>query len=195
MNTVDTIDVVTNVVTMASLRLKPNSKYWIACFTSANGQRAQRSTKTTNRKLAQKLADDYESAARSRMTEAQVRRVLTDLHRMHSGTILGSTAARSYFEQWVKAKAGTVAESTRVAYESAIRDQDDFDDFASDCRGANPIGHASTASAFATHFAPRGRKLPRSVSHPLHIHRRSETASRSVRPWPHPATARARRGR
>src|SRR5580658_8987497 len=101
---------------MASLRRKPNSKYWIACFTAANGQRAQRSTKTTNRKLAQRLADDYETAARSRMTEAQVRRVLGDLHRMHSGTALGSGTVRDFFDQWLKAKSGAVSESTKVAY-------------------------------------------------------------------------------
>ncbi len=107
---------------MASLRRKPNSKYWIACFTAANGQRAQRSTKATSRKLAQRLADDYESAARCRMTETQVRRVLGDLHRMQSGTALSSTTVRAFFDQWIKAKAGTVSESTRVAYESAARD-------------------------------------------------------------------------
>ncbi len=128
-DTFDTHDVVTHVVFMSSLRRKPNSKYWIACFTSANGQRAQRSTKTTNRKLALKLAEDYESAARSRMTEAQVRRVLSDLHRMHSGTALDSATVRSHFGQWAKAKAGTVSESTRAAYESVIRD---FCDFLSD---------------------------------------------------------------
>ena len=114
---------------MASLRRKPNSKYWIACFTSADGRRGQRSTKTTNRKLAEKLADDYETAARSRMTEAQVRRVLGDLHRMHSGTNLSSTTVRSYLDQWAKAKAGTVSESTRIAYASVARD---FCDFLSD---------------------------------------------------------------
>jgi len=114
---------------MASLRRKPNSKYWIACFTSANGQRAQRSTKSTNRKLAQKLADDYESAARARMTEAQVRRVLSDLHRRHSGTALGSATIRAYLDQWLNAKAGAVSASTKVAYDSTVRE---FCDFLSD---------------------------------------------------------------
>jgi integrase len=128
-DTVDTNDVVTYVVTMASLRRKPNSKFWIACFTAVNGQRAQRSTKTTNRKLALKLADDYEAAAQLRMTEAQVRRVLSDLHRTQSGTALASGSVRSFFDQWVKTKTGAVSESTRVAYKSAAKD---FCDFLSD---------------------------------------------------------------
>lgn len=111
---------------MASLRRKPNSKYWIACFTSNNGQRTQRSTKTTNRKLAEKLADDYESAARGRMTESQVRRVLSDLHRVHSGTTLGSATVRSYLDQWVAAKSGTISDSTKTAYESTVEDFCEF---------------------------------------------------------------------
>ena len=111
---------------MASLRRKPNSKYWVACFTLNNGSRAQRSTKTTNRKLAQKLADDYEAAARSKMTEAQVRRVLSDLHKMNGGSTVGSTTVRSYFDQWVKAKTGSISAATKSAYESTARDFCDF---------------------------------------------------------------------
>jgi integrase len=107
---------------MASLRRKPNSRYWIACFNLANGGRSQRSTKTTNKKLAQKFADEYEAAARNRATETQVRRVLSDLHRMHSGSALRSTSVREYLEQWMAAKNGTISESTKAAYSAAARD-------------------------------------------------------------------------
>jgi integrase len=111
---------------MASLRRKPNSKYWIACFSLPNGQRAQRSTKTTNRKLAQKLADEYQSAADHRTTEAQVRRVLSDLHRMNSGSALGSASTREYLDQWVKAKSGTVSTATKATYEATVRNFCEF---------------------------------------------------------------------
>jgi len=111
---------------MASLRQKPNSQYWFACFSLPNGERAQRSTKTTNRKLAQKLADEYEAAARTRRTEAQVRRVLSDLHRISSGSALGSTSVREFFDQWVKAKGGTVAGSTHLAYEAVAKEFCEF---------------------------------------------------------------------
>jgi len=36
----------------------PKSPYWIACFTSPDGRRLKKSTKTTEKKLAQKLADE-----------------------------------------------------------------------------------------------------------------------------------------
>jgi integrase len=111
---------------MASLRRKPNSQYWIACFTRANGQRAQRSTKTTNRKLAQKLAEEYETAARTRQTEAQVRRVLSDLHRMTSGSALSSASVREYLDRWVSSKSATVSGSTHTAYAATVRGFCDF---------------------------------------------------------------------
>ena len=60
------------------------------------------------------------------MTEAQVRRVLSDLHRQHSGAALSSTTVRSYLDQWVRAKTGTVADSTKAAYETVARDFCDF---------------------------------------------------------------------
>lgn len=107
---------------MASLRRKPNSQYWIACFTLPNGQRAQRSTKSTNRKLAQRLAEEYEAAARTRKTEAQVRRVLSDLHRMSSGSTLSSASAREFLDQWATSRIGTVSRATHIAYEAVGRE-------------------------------------------------------------------------
>lgn len=77
---------------------------------------------TTNRKLAQKLADEYQAATASRRAEAQVRRVLCDLHRMTSGSSLGSTSLREYLERWIGAKRGTVSEATLVAYEATARE-------------------------------------------------------------------------
>jgi len=114
---------------MASLRRKPSSQYWFACFTLPNGLRTQRSTKTTSRKLAQKIAHDYESAARSRMTETQVRRVLSDLHRMNSNSALGSASIREVLNQWISSKKGTVSAATELAYGATV---DEFCDFLGD---------------------------------------------------------------
>ena len=82
--------------------------------------------KTTNKKLAQKLAEDYEAVARNHITEAQVCRVLGDLHRMTTGVVLGSITVRGYLNQWLKAKNGTVSDSTKLAYESAVREFCEF---------------------------------------------------------------------
>lgn len=111
---------------MASLRKKIGSRYWFACFNLPDGRRTQRSTGTTKRDLAQKIANDYEVAARARMTEAQVRRVLSDLHRVTGGAAIGSASVKDYLDQWVKAKTGSVSDSTRTAYESTAKEFRDF---------------------------------------------------------------------
>src|SRR5881396_1936216 len=56
----------------------PKSPYWIACFTGADGRRLKKSTKTTDPKLARKLADEWEQLAKAgragRLTESQCRK-------------------------------------------------------------------------------------------------------------------------
>jgi hypothetical protein len=70
---------------MASLRRKEDSKFWFACFTLKDGTRTQRSTKETDQKKAQKIADEYERAARQEMTARQAQRVISELYRNITG--------------------------------------------------------------------------------------------------------------
>ncbi len=105
---------------MASLRKKTSSKFWFACFTLPGGGRTQRSTKTTDRKLAQKLADEFEEAALNRRTESQARRVLSDLHHRISGKSLESPTIRKYLLGWIAARNGTVAAATQREYSAAV---------------------------------------------------------------------------
>ena len=48
---------------MASVRRKPNSKYWYACYDQADGSRTQ-VYKNANRKAAIKIAQEYEDSVR-----------------------------------------------------------------------------------------------------------------------------------
>src|SRR5438045_3262133 len=89
---------------MASLRKHPLSKYWFACFTLPTGQRTQRSTKATDRKLAMKLARSWDDAAQAKLTETQARRVLSDLYQMVSGDKLAASTIREFFESWMQRK-------------------------------------------------------------------------------------------
>jgi hypothetical protein len=75
------VNVVTIVVsTMASLRGLPNSPYWIACFTLPDGTRTQRSTKSADRREAQRIANKFEDASKEassgRFIESQARKVM-----------------------------------------------------------------------------------------------------------------------
>ena len=104
---------------MASLRRKPNSPFWFACFTLPDGTRTQRSTKTTDRRVAIKLAIQYEEASKTHLTESHARRVIADIYKAQSGRRLESQSAEDYLTRWASLRKGTVAATTLKEYESA----------------------------------------------------------------------------
>ena len=69
---------------MASLRELPNSPFWIACFTLPDGRRTQRSTKSTDRREALRIANQFEDASkagrRGLLVEAQARKVIANIY-------------------------------------------------------------------------------------------------------------------
>ena len=107
---------------MASLRKKPNSGFWYACFNLPNGQRTQRSTKLNDRKAAQKLANTWEDASDKKVTEAQARHVLSDIYEDIHGQPLSSATFSAYATQWLARKKGEVSGPTFKAYEHAIEE-------------------------------------------------------------------------
>ena len=102
---------------MPALRKKPRSPYWFGCFTLPDGRRTQRSTKTTNRREALKIVSEWEEAARRRLTEAQARRVLSDIHELVHGEPLASTTVADYVTQWLARKQGETSGVTYKLYE------------------------------------------------------------------------------
>src|SRR5260370_28986419 len=66
---------------MASLIRKPRSKFWFACFRDANGRQRRKSTKTSDRKKAIKIAEQYEQVAQRKMPARAVRETLAELYR------------------------------------------------------------------------------------------------------------------
>ena len=106
---------------MASLRRRPKTKFWFACFTDARGKRVQRSTRTTDRKSAQRLADEYEAVARGRATARQAQRVIADIFRRYTGSNLPSGTIRDYFNSWLARTKPEVKHSTYVFYESKVK--------------------------------------------------------------------------
>jgi integrase len=104
---------------MASLTKRPTSNFWVACFTDRNGRRLKRSTATIDRKRAQKVADQFEEAARRRRTAIQVRRVISQLHREITGDDFPDTSVRGFTELWLERKEPEVARSTLAFYRNA----------------------------------------------------------------------------
>ncbi len=101
---------------MASLWKHPQSKYWTACFTDKDGARRKRSTKTTDRKLALKLAEQFEEAACRKRTARQVREVIASLHREIADEDLPTTTTRAFFDSWFQRKQHEVAPATLAFY-------------------------------------------------------------------------------
>lgn len=104
---------------MASLTKRPHSKFWVACFSDRNGRRLKRSTKSADRKGAQKIADEFEAAARRKRTALQVRRVIAQLHQEITGVEVSHTSLRGFLETFLEERAPEVKKSTGDFYRNA----------------------------------------------------------------------------
>jgi integrase len=93
---------------MASLRRIANSPFWVCCFTLPDGRRTNRSTKTSDRRLAQRLADEWQAASTKAregvFVEAQARRILNDILAQIGQEPLRNESAESFFRQWLSGK-------------------------------------------------------------------------------------------
>jgi integrase len=107
---------------MASLRRLPDSKNWIACFTDTTGRRLQRSTGTQKRKEAMIIAWKFEEAARKLKTEAQIRRVMSELFESISGEPLPSGTIAEFLHGWITRKRAENADRTAERYASVAED-------------------------------------------------------------------------
>jgi integrase len=90
----------------------PKSLFWIACYNGIGSdgtlRRIKRSTKTTDRKLAQRLADEWEAleklAGEKRLTESHCRKVIAQMYERTTGEPLHFHTAREYLNEWVESK-------------------------------------------------------------------------------------------
>ena len=115
---------------MACLISRPDSKYWIACFTDLHGRRLKRSTKVVakekTRKQALEIAEGYEAISSRRRSALHVRRVISDLHQKITGESLANQSLRQYVAAWLAVKAHEVAPSTLLTYNTDTKKLIDF---------------------------------------------------------------------
>ena len=105
---------------MASLRRHPRSPFWFACFSLPNGRRTQRSTGTTDKKQAHRIAIQFEDATRAaaqgRFIESRARKAIADIYALANvDTLPGSTVA-DFMESWLKRKKLEAGEKTHTRY-------------------------------------------------------------------------------
>jgi integrase len=148
---------------MASIRKKVGSGYWYACFYLPDGQRTQRSTKTNKRDKALRIAIEWEEAARNKLTEAQIRRVLSEIHEKVHGRPLVSATLAGYRDQWLKRKEGETESSTHAAYKGSL---DSFIQFMG-ARESDPIHFVQTADIVAWRDSETKGKSARTANNKL----------------------------
>jgi integrase len=105
---------------MAHLIQRPDSNVWWGSFTGADGRRVRRSCGTSNRTEALTILLAWERTAKEArqgvLTEARVRRVLSDTLEQATGAPLPGGSVREYFHEWVGAKQKEKATRTGMKY-------------------------------------------------------------------------------
>jgi integrase len=107
---------------MASIRLKPNSKYYVACYTDKQGIQRQKSTKTADKKLAAKIADAWEAPYRDKRTVTQLRKTFSGIAEEIGTKLNLSLSVREYFNRWLQEIRGETGAGTYTRYKQIVRD-------------------------------------------------------------------------
>lgn len=111
---------------MASVKIRPNSPFYVACFRLPNGKRKQVSTHTTDKKEAQQIALSYEKAASlaeaRALNETTARAVVQEIaalagYKMAQGRI----TVAEHFNAIIAAPAPNLRERTVERYGYALR--------------------------------------------------------------------------
>ena len=125
---------------MASIWKDTRSPYFVACFTAIVGQRRaqwKRSTFTTDRKLARRIADELEEAAQGRRdpevvtslldtifdlrTRRRLHRVFHEVLRKTTGHGMGGKSVRAFSNAWLETTRGEISQATWAKYDQTAR--------------------------------------------------------------------------
>ena len=113
---------------MASLHrdYQNRSPYWYACFRGADGRRLRKSTKTRDRKEAQRIAITWERLAeqgrKGHLLAAQARRVVSEMVVEATGESLTFHSAGGWLRDWALSKEATVSPATAGRYRQIVED-------------------------------------------------------------------------
>ncbi len=105
---------------MSSVWKHPKSQFWTACFTDDNGRQLKRSTKLTDRNKATLMAQKFEAAYRMKLTEAQARKVVSDIFEQIHGEQLYHATVRKFLTDWMTNKKSETSPGTHKRYQNAV---------------------------------------------------------------------------
>src|SRR5262245_139785 len=102
----------------------PRSKYWYVAYTTASGKRTFRSTKTTDRAAALKIARTLERASleakRKELTESRALALLSEFVEHTTGEPVRNYTVSQWLREWLVAKKEETSASTFTKYVSTI---------------------------------------------------------------------------
>ncbi len=106
---------------MASLTKKKTSKIWIAVLRLSDGRRTNRSTGTTDKKKAQRIADDFQcienEGRENRITEGAIRRYLNKMLESHTKEIINRETVKDFLCAWIDGKKN---KNTQEKYQAVV---------------------------------------------------------------------------
>lgn len=109
---------------MASIKRHPKSPFWMACFSLPDGRRTNRSTGTSDKKEAQRIANHFEDASTQgkakKMTESRARKTIADIFALSNQDVLPSSNIKEFFESWLKRKLLEAGENTHSRYKTVV---------------------------------------------------------------------------
>jgi len=105
---------------MASIWKHPNSRYWTACFRDASGRPRRVTTKTTDRRMALRMANEFEKASRNKRTLSQLEKVLRTFHEELGGEGSEKRSLRAFCAEWLEEKEPSVSDAIRKFYRKTV---------------------------------------------------------------------------
>lgn len=102
---------------MASILRKPTSKFWFAAFRDATGRQHRKSTGTTDKTKAKRIAQQYETVAQRKGNPQRVRETFANLYKEFYGEELPSATVRGFIDRWLKHRKGETSDATYSIYE------------------------------------------------------------------------------
>jgi hypothetical protein len=110
---------------VASIHRHEKSPYWYVAYTLADGRRAFRSTRQSDRKKALEVARTLERAAKTarqdELTEAHVRKWMDELLETTGLSPVRSFTVRAFCAEWLAGKRPRVGQATAVRLTRALR--------------------------------------------------------------------------
>ena len=110
---------------MATVFKRPGSPFWFACYPDRNGKTVRRTTKSTDRAVAARMALEWErvefAAREGHASVAAFQKVVTEVSEKVIGESLPSQSVRQYFEEWSASIARKNSPGTVERYRNTVR--------------------------------------------------------------------------